>query len=324
MKLLSKKLLVVSAAALVACSPKLRTAPELKAPQDEATIARGDYLVHNVLGCAECHSPRNFEAPGSPLIEGQEFSGGLKVTEEDIAFGDNFPGTLQAPNISQDPDDGIGAWSDGEIARAVREGVSRDGHALFPLMPYPNLRVLSDEDTLAVVAYLRTVPPRKGKTASRDLNFPLNLIVNTIPAPLEAPVSSPGTDAVSRGAYLVTVAGCQDCHSPQDKGEPIKGEAFSGGSIYKMISSHPGLHVPSNITPDAETGIGNVTEDQFVEMLREGKGKDGRPLDSFMPWLFYGKMTDADLKAIYAYLRTVAPVRKDVSAILAKAAKTDD
>lgn len=309
-----------------ACSPSMRVAPELKAPQDAASIERGKYLATAVLGCVDCHSPRAWDQIGAPPIEGREYTGGILITDALSVDGEPFPGTLQPPNITQHPEQGIGAWSDGEIARAIREGVSRDGRALFPMMPYLAFRNLSDEEVLDVIAYLRTIPPREGKVAARDLDFPLSVIVNFIPEPLEGPVSAPDiTDAVKKGERLVTLSGCNDCHSLQEKGELIKGQEYSGGPVYSAPSMKDfGTVVVSNITPDEETGLGKVTEEQFVTMIREGKGKDGHGLHAFMPWAFYRNMNDDDLKAIYAYLRTVPAIKKDVSAILAEYSHVED
>lgn len=311
---------------LSACSPSMRVAPELKAPGDAASIERGKYLAGAVLGCVDCHSPRAWDQIGAPPIEGREFTGGILINDELSVDGEAFPGVVQAPNISQHPEHGIGAWTDGEIARAIREGVNRDGKALFPMMPYLAYRHLSDEEVLDVIAFLRTIPPREGKVAERDLDFPLSMIVNFIPEPLEGPISAPAiTDAVKKGERLVTLAGCNDCHSPMDKGEVIKGQEFSGGVVYRAKAMKDfGTVLVTNITPDEETGIGKVTEEQFVAMIREGKGKDGRGLHAFMPWAFYRDMNDDDLKAIYAYLRTVPAIKKDGHAILAEYSKVED
>lgn len=317
--------LLTAAATLAACSPNLRVAPEVKAPEGEAVVARGKYLADNVLGCTECHSKRDWSQLGAPIVPGSEFGGGGLVFDEHLLMnGEEFPGTAQAPNISQHLEDGIGAWTDGEILRAFREGVNKDGDALFPFMPYTNYKNLSDEDALAVVAYLRTIPPKAGKTVETDLNFPLNFIVNSIPQPLEGPVSNPATDAVSRGKYLVVNGGCQDCHSPQERGEAVKGHEYSGGVViqaakYKEI----GTVVTSNITPDPETGLGKVTKEQFVQMIREGKGKDGRPLNPIMPWYYMRAQTDEDLGAIWAYLQTLPPISKDTFKELEKYAKSE-
>ncbi len=304
-------LVLISVLTVVACSPSMRKPVDFSPPTDqEAAIERGRYLAWNVSGCVECHSPRDFSQPGGPVIEEHLLSGGFVFSEKETKIGkEPFPGTVAAPNITQDKKTGIGAWSDGEIARAIREGVNRDGKALFPIMPYPNYRHMTDEDVQAIIAYLRTIEPIEKETVERDLNFPLNLIVNSIPKPLDGPVALATTDSVRYGEYVVTIAGCTDCHTPTKRGEPLPGRYMSGGQ-YMSHAGHGPLLV-SNITPDPEHGIGNVSKEQFFQMMREGKSKDSRDLHPMMPWFYVSGMTDEDLGAMYDYLMSIEPVALD-------------
>ena len=97
-----------------------------------------------------------------------------------------------APNITPDPETGIGRWTDGEVARAIREGVSRDGRPLFPLMNYPAYRDLTDSDVLSIVAYLRTRKPVRRDNGRTDLDFPVGMMIRTVPKPLDnAPAGLP-------------------------------------------------------------------------------------------------------------------------------------
>lgn len=191
----------------------MRTAPSIKARESAAAIAHGKYLANFVTGCVDCHSQRDWTQVGAPVIEGTEFAGGSLWNASSVYMDGEFPGELQPPNITQHNEAGLGNRSYGEILRAIREGVSRDGRPLAPLMPYAYYRSMSDEDALAVVAYLRSIPPQKGKTLETNLNFPLNLIAKTLPEPLDAPVPSPKDDPVARQNYLVTIGGCRDCHT---------------------------------------------------------------------------------------------------------------
>lgn len=275
--------------------PKARAATNRSFERSEVRMERGKYLVEDVMGCFFCHSERDFKSAGATPIEskkggGAEFIGG--------------PGKLYAPNITPDQETGVGAWSDDELARAIREGVSRDGHALFPIMPYMNYRHLSDEDLAAVVVYLRSVPAVRNSIPKSELIFPLNLLVNTMPQPIESAVPPPDTSsAVKRGEYLTTMSSCNDCHTPQEKGQPIPGMAFAGGFTF----NEPTGEVTSpNITSDP-SGISYYDENLFVEVMRTGQVK-ARKLNPTMPWSLYGKMTDDDLKAIFAYLRSLPPV----------------
>lgn len=231
---------------------------------------------------------------------------------------EGIPGELIVPNITPDPETGIGAWTDGEILRATREGIARDGRALFPLMPYMNYRYLSDEDSEAIVAYLRSIPPVKKKQAPTKINFPVNLFIKDVPQPAPSVPAPNKADKLAYGKYLVTIASCADCHTPLERGQPVPGKEFAGGRLFALAGSPLRVYT-ANITPDNDTGIGVWTEERFVQKVRSYKpyAESGSPEvgpESFtlMPWLAYCKLTDEDLSAIYAYLRTVPPVSNAV------------
>jgi mono/diheme cytochrome c family protein len=216
-------------------------------------------------------------------------------------------------NITSDPDTGIGAWSDDEIMRAFREGVSRDGHALFPMMPYPYLKAMSDEDAKAVVAYLRTLPPTKKETEPGYVDFPVNLFIKFEPQPIRAPVPHPDPkDTVAYGKYLADMA-CLDCHTPVDSTmHVVPGKEYSGGREFDISRLVPGMKFASaNITPSKETGIGLKSKENFIGMFRAFSdpvfktGKVDGSSNTLMPWIRLSQMTDEDLGAIYDYLQTV-------------------
>ena len=264
-----------------------------------ARIERGRYLVEGALHCFACHSPRDPNSPvGAPLAEkrgaGKVFSGG------------KF-GLLVAPNITPDAETGAGTWTDDMLARAIREGISHDGRALFPVMPYKNLRGLSDEDLASVVVYLRSIPSVRNPLPQTKLSLPFNLLVKSLPEPLDAPVAPPDmSSAVERGAYLARVANCVTCHSPLDgKGQPVAGMEFAGG--LKLKNAQGRELVTPNLTPDP-SGISYYDEGMFLKALRTGR-VGARSLDPEMPWGYYRNMTDEDLRAIFAYLRTLKPVK---------------
>lgn len=220
--------------------PAVGPAPKLSVEATPERLARGKYLVENVAGCIDCHSSHDWNSYAAPIISGTEGKGGEKFLGE---FG-----ALYAPNITPAA---IGDWSDGELYRAITAGVNKDGKALFPLMPYLNYARMSNNDLKAVIAYVRALKPIENQPPARVLNFPLNLIVRTMPkaaAPRQAPDKS---DRVAYGKYLATMASCADCHSPQVKGAPLPGMDFAGGF---EISLPDGRIVRSaNITPDKET-----------------------------------------------------------------------
>ncbi len=262
-------------------------------------MERGKYLVESVMGCFFCHSDRDWKGEGAGPIEARKGAGA-------VFYGG--PGKLFAPNITPDKETGVGNWTDDELARAIREGVSRDGHALFPIMPYMNYQKLPDEDLASLVVYLRSIPAVKNSVEKTKLDFPLNFLVNTMPQPLEGAVTADVSTPIKRGEHLVTLASCNDCHTPVDnKGTPLPGMKLAGGF---PLNEPTGETTSTNITPDA-SGISYYDEALFLDVIRTGKVK-ARKLNPTMPWSIYGKMTDDDLKAIFAYLRTVSPVSHKV------------
>jgi Cytochrome c len=290
-------------------SPRLRPAPEMKAPSSAEAIARGKYLVDSVTGCLGCHSQIDESLSGEPPVPGRLGSG------RDFGLMQGFPGHIRAPNLTPDAETGIGSWSDGEIARAIREGVSKDGRPLFPMMPYGSYaKSLSDADVLAIVAYLRTLPAIKNDPGRTKIDFPVSMFVRAAPAPLDkSPAGEPpATDVVARGEWLLTVCSCHDCHDSVDGHHaPIPGKALAGGGA--MPIPNKGVVYTANITSDAATGIGAYTDDDLLRVLGEGKGKSGETLYA-MPWRYYGGMTDSDKRALIAALRKVPAVVNAVPA----------
>jgi cytochrome c2 len=280
--------------------PKARPLTDRKFDTTPARWERGKYLTEGVLGCFYCHSPRDWNLPGAPLIETSKGGGAV--------FEGGPPGVLMSPNISPDPETGAGNWTDDMLARAIREGIGHDGRALFPIMPYLNYRQLSDEDLASVVVYLRSIPPVRTSLPETKLDFPLNLLVKAMPQPLTSPVADPDmSDVVRRGEHLATLASCKECHTPQERGEPKAGLDLAGGF---MFLTPKGEVASANITQD-DSGISYYDETQFIQTIRTGRVK-ARELNPIMPTGVYGKMTDDDLKAIFAYLKTVKPIKHSV------------
>ena len=294
----------------VARNPSQRPASAEKIEATPARLARGKYLVHHVADCIGCHS-HHTEGWAYPVKPGGEAIGGDFAWDEKIGF----PGKLVAKNITPDPETGIGEWTDGEVLRAIREGVDREGKALFPIMPYVHYASMSDEDAKAIVVYLRTLRPVRNAVEAKVLNPPLNVIEKFIPKPLEGPVPDPDrTNTVAYGKYLATIGGCYECHTPHDNKGPIAAEAFSGG--WEMKGPW-GRVVTSNITPHPDTFLGRASKEEFIGRFRatydpNAKVPPGR--NTVMPWTAFSGMTDEDLGAIYEYLKTVAPSAKKVVA----------
>jgi mono/diheme cytochrome c family protein len=261
-----------------------------------ARLERGRYLVESVNGCFGCHTDQDWSRPGAPPVAGREGSGHVWA-DQDLPW-------LVAPNITADKETGVGNWSDDALARAIREGIGYDGRTLFPVMPYPHYREMSDEDLASIIVYLRGVPPVRSQMPVTKIPFPLNYLMNDMPQPVTAPVTADISTPEKRGRYLVSMAACTDCHTAQEKGQPIPGMEFAGGFLFHEPK---GDVVSTNITPSA-SGIGYYNDATFIQALRQGK-VGARPLRASMPWYFFGKMTDDDLKSIYAYMKTVKPVK---------------
>ncbi|MBA2498122.1 MAG: c-type cytochrome [Chitinophagaceae bacterium] len=273
------------------------------------SIERGKYLATKVVICLDCHSERDYKYFAGPIKDGTEGMGG-EVFDEKIA---GVPGKLYARNITPDPETGIGTWTDDEIFTAITRGISKNGDTLFPLMPYINYNRMAKQDIMDIIAYLRTLKPIKHKVPERKLFVPLHMVYPpSLQASVDKNVKPPISDKIKYGEYLVRSAACFDCHTPMENGK--SGQPFSGGYTFHL----PTFTVTSaNITPDKETGIGAWTEEMFLQKFIQYREKsaylyDPGKLNSIMPWAFFSQMDDYDLKAIYAYLRTLPPVSKKI------------
>ena len=275
-------------------------------------LARGKYLTEHVTVCLDCHSD-HLLTYSMPVKPGTEGLGGY-IFDKKIGF----PGVVAAQNITQDPTDGLGKWTDGEILRALREGVDRNGDALFPMMPYEHFRHMSDDDAKAIVVYMRTLKPLPNHVPDKKLDFPVNFIVKFIPKPLDGPVQTPDRkDTVAYGQYLTQIGGCYECHTPHDKHNAvIPSQAFTGG--WEMAGPW-GRNFTANLTPAPETYMGHATKAEFIGRFRAFASINaanapqcapGR--NTVMPWLSFAGMTDEDLGAIYDYLKTLPPVNKKI------------
>jgi|SRR5579863_8932347 len=281
--------------------PRSRALTDRKFEATPERLARGRYLANAVSGCIYCHSEHDWKAEGDPLIEG-------KLGAGEVFPLTGLPGTVVAPNITPDPATGAGTWTDDQLARAIREGIGHDDRTLFPLMPYEHFRHMADEDLASVVVYIRSLAAVQNPLPRTEIVFPVKYLIRNAPQPVTSPVPPvDSSDLVERGAYLVQISGCSDCHTPQQRGEPLPGMAFAGGFELKGPF---GTVTSANITPDP-TGISYYNENIFVQAMRTGK-VGARTLNPIMPWIMLRNMTDDDLKAMFAYLRTLKPVHHRV------------
>ena len=276
---------------------------DLKIERTEARILRGKYLANNVAVCMDCHSTRDWGIYSAPLKEGN-FGGGGEEFNSQLGF----PGNFYAPNITPAA---IGQWTDGEIFRAVTTGVSKDGHALFPIMGYQRFGKMDEEDVLSIIAYIRTLAPVEHKVPVSKADFPVNFLINTMPQKAAFQSMPAKSDNVAYGKYMVNVAGCVECHSKVDKGQLIEGTEFGGGREFQLPG---GIIRSANITFD-NTGIGSWTKEAFVKRFKAYTDSAYVPvvvkpgeINTPMPWAMYAGMEQSDLEAIYDFLKSNKPI----------------
>jgi mono/diheme cytochrome c family protein len=273
--------------------------PAVTASADPAVIARGEYIVHSVAHCSACHM---FTAkPVGPIDWNQPLSGGYTW---DIPLFGHFV----AANITPDTETGIGSLSDGQIARAVRSAVDRNGR-IMPFMLF-GLGPISDEDLTAVVSYLRSRPPvRRAHGAESWGIMAKALSGNFTPRANPVPPASAAGPSVERGRYLAEgPAACRQCHTSMDPMTfAFNNAPFAGNSTAEADADNEGYEfVTPNLTPDPETGhITAWDEDTFLRRFRAGRVYSG----SVMPWENFGRMTDDDIRSLYRFLKTLPPTR---------------
>lgn len=290
--------------------PSVRPAENIKIEANEAMIEHGRYLAENVMLCTDCHSVRDWSMYAAPFEESKKGAGGEEFNQDM-----GFPGKFYSKNITPFK---LKDWTDGEIFRAMVCGVNKDGEALFPMMPYQNYAQLDREDLYAVIAYIRTLESVENENKMSEPDFPMNLIMRTIPQDAEVKGKRPGKeDRTAYGKYLLTAASCMDCHSQRDHGEIIEGLELAGGMEFKFPDGN--IVRSANITPHKETGIGNWTEEGFILRFRAfsdsvftpAKLQEGQ-INTVMPWMRYSGMTDEDLGAIYTYLMSIKGIKNEV------------
>jgi mono/diheme cytochrome c family protein len=275
----------------------------LSASSDPELIAYGRYLVYGPAHCAYCHTPAESwpaidagETP--PMAGGAPFSGPF--------------GTIHSANITPDVETGIGAMSDGAIARMLRHNVKRTGRAAVPFMEYYEL---SDDDVVAILSYLRSTQPQRNAVPPAELTMIGKAIMAYMIKPrisgAAPPRSSPPADgSIARGEYLANnVANCAGCHTQRSMQDgSYIGPRFAGGMRLPSEADPDVVLVTPNLTPHPEFGVlAQWSEDMFVHRFRAGSVVEG----THMPWGAYRRMSDDDLRAIYRFLQTLDPVAFD-------------
>jgi mono/diheme cytochrome c family protein len=220
---------------------KSRALTDQKFESTPERLKRGAYLAEHVSGCTDCHTLFK-DGPN-----GQESVAAMKGAGQIFPL-PGFPGRLVASNITPDPETGAGAWTDDQLARAIREGIGHDGRTLFPLMPYSHFRHMTDEDLASVVVYLRSLTPICNPLPASDVHFPVKYLIRGVPEPVTTVVQADLSTPVSRGSYLVEMSVCSECHTPIKQGRPEEALKFAGAQVFDEPS---GKIASANITQDA-------------------------------------------------------------------------
>jgi mono/diheme cytochrome c family protein len=258
----------------------------------ETPLERGTYLEQAVVACGNCHTPMGPDGP----LPGMELAGGLLIDE---------PGffSVQTSNITPDMETGIGSWSDADLIRAIREGIRPDGRIIGPPMPIAFYRGLSDRDVLAIVAYVRQVPAVSNAVPPGTYHIPLPPAYGP---PVESVAEIDPADTLAYGAYIAgPLAHCLDCHTPHGEAGPDMTRIGQGGM---HISGPWGVSVAANITSHHEDGIGAWSDGEIERAIRAGVRPDGTRLAPPMAFYAYAQMSDSDMAALIAYLRTLPPL----------------
>lgn len=296
--------------------PKSQPAAQITIDPTEEMIERGRYLANHVTLCVDCHSDRDWTIYGGPAMEPLAAGREECITQESGKSGIRvsewtFPGRLCIKNITPHPTAGIGSWTDGEIIRAFREGIGKDGRPLFPIMPYFILRQISDDDAKAIVSYLRTMKPVAIERPDPIVEFPMTAFMKLFPEPLTEPVLAiDSSDPIANGEYLAKIARCEFCHTQRSgqTRQPIMAKRFSGGVKFNLNGGEE--MISPNLTPHPE-GLGQWTREQFIARFK--LDANPRPVDpannTVSSWHAYSGMTEYDLGSIYDFLQTIPPKR---------------
>ena len=293
-----RRLIQLSAAALGLLAASFGAAGAAD-PADPALVARGEYLAR-VGDCVACHT----------VPRGAAFAGGYKMATP--------LGVIYTTNITPDPETGIGSYSLEDFDNALRKGMAKDGHMLYPAMPYPSYAKTTPEDVKALYAFFMSLPPVRQENRPSEIPFPLNLrwplkLWNVVFSTKE--VYQPKADKPAewnRGAYLVQGLGhCGSCHTErgllfQEKAlDEADGKFLGGGLLDNWYAS--------SLRGEPNTGLGRWSEADLIEFLQTGHNQHATAFGTMIEVINNSSQyfTDADLKAVAAYLKALPATQKE-------------
>lgn len=273
--------------------PDVPDAEPITVELTEERILKGAYLANHVVACMDCHAVRDWTLYSGPPVPGTLGAGGERYGSDM-----GLPAELVSANLTPF---GLSTYSDGELFRLITTGVTHDNRVLFPLMPYTSYSRMDRDDVISVIAYLRSLPSIETDHPASSVDFPVNLLLKLDVPDYQEATRPDAADRVAYGQYLFDIASCADCHT----------NTLRGGMEFPMKNGT--ITRSANITPDSTTGIGSWTEQRFIDRFKTFNPEMKATLfNTPMPWAMYAGITEDDLSAIYAYLRTVRPITNAV------------
>jgi mono/diheme cytochrome c family protein len=263
--------------------------------QAQTPAERGAYLVNAVGACGNCHTPKGPQGD----LPGLMLSGNW-VVEDNPAF------RAVSANITPDLKTGVGSWTDAQLVRAIREGIRPDGSLIGPPMPFAQYRRMADDDVFAIVAYLRTVPPVESAAEKSSYHIPLPPAYGP---PIDYMAAPSRADAVAYGAYVAGPLGhCMECHTPMLPGGRRDVSRIGAGG--QEFHGPWGGSVAANLTSSRESGLGAWSDAEIERAIRTGVSRNGRALFPPMGFAYYRNISETDMAALIAYLRSLPPVER--------------
>jgi mono/diheme cytochrome c family protein len=294
--------------------------PDLAVSTEPEVIRRGQYLVEGPAHCSYCHVASMDESARADAGEAIPMRGGVEFALGPL-------GTIYPSNLTTDAQTGIGRHTDRQLFRMLRHGIKPDGTAsLLPLMPFQHM---ADDDLVAIVSYLRSLPPVRHEVPPPSYTMLGRVIRATTPlfqplidhsaarvAPAEAPTAE-------RGEYVARyVANCMACHTRHDMASGrFTGPEFAGGAEFPAEPGTPGYEpgltfYSPNLTPHPTSVLSRFpTAESWTARFRAGRVHAASP----MPWGPFSRMSDEDLEALWVFLNSLEPVENDVGPTVVRA-----
>ncbi len=259
----------------------------------ETPVERGAYLTSSIMACGNCHTPRGPD--GAPQMD-KQFSGGMRF---------DTPGfDVTASNITPDAETGIGAWSEADIRKLLTTGTRPNGVQVAPIMPYNFYQGLTSSDLDAITAYLKSIPAVKNQVPGPV--YKTHLLPTPYPDAQKPVTDAAMSDPLVRGRYLATIGHCMECHTPLAQGRLQFDTGMGKGG--RQFDGPWGISTSANITSSKVSGIGNVSDADIKRAITEGIARDGHRMKPPMGYSAYARLSEQDVNALVAWLRTVPPI----------------